>query len=750
MLRLMPYIKKYWYLFILAILLLFAMVNADLALPDQLSKIVNIGIQQNGIDQPTPTVLRKKTMDELSLFMSQSDFQKVLASYHLVESNSAEHSALLEQYPNAASEAVYARNVITPEEEKVLEAYMAKPLVMTMGLQLIQSNPEMAAKIFGTETQTHLGSLPQGIDLFDALRTLGSEQRTVFLQKANTQLDTLEGTMLHSLAVRAVSSEYTALGLDIQKSQSTYIWNIGKGMILLALAAVLCSIAVSLIAARTSASIARDLRHAIFSKVQGFSSAEYNNFSTASLITRSTNDVTQVQMLMFMIVRMGFMAPITATLGVLRAVGKSHNMWWLIALAALVLTIIIVTAFILAMPKFKLMQKLVDRINLVTRENLSGMMVVRAFNKQPTEEKRFDVANQDLTQTNLFVGHTMVSIFPLANLVMTGLNALIIWVGAREVANSTMMVGDLIAFQQYSMQIMFAFINLSFLSIMIPRAAVSGNRIADVLGTKSLITDPIQPKQLPQPVKGVIEFKDVSFAYDGADESALCGISFTAQPGQVTSIIGSTGSGKSTLVNLIPRLFDVTQGSILLDGLDIREISQHDLRQQIGLVPQKALLFSGTIRSNLEVGKQDATEEEMRNAIEDAQAKEFVFNGDTDQGLDREIAQAGANVSGGQKQRLSIARALIKDASVLIFDDSFSSLDYKTDASLRQTLRSDYAQANMIVVTQRVATARNSDQILVLDNGDLVGIGKHKDLMETCQTYREIASSQLSPEELAA
>ena len=746
----MPYIKKYWYLFILAILLLFAMVNADLALPDQLSKIVNIGIQQNGIDQPTPTVLRKKTMDELSLFMSQSDFQKVLASYHLVESNSAEHLALLEQYPNAASEAVYARNVITPEEEKALEAYMAKPLVMTMGLQLFQSNPEMAAKIFGTETQTHLGSLPQGIDLFDALRTLGSEQRTVFLQKANTQLDTLEGTMLHSLAVRAVSSEYTALGLDIQKSQSTYIWNIGKGMILLALAAVLCSIAVSLIAARTSASIARDLRHAIFSKVQGFSSAEYNNFSTASLITRSTNDVTQVQMLMFMIVRMGFMAPITATLGVLRAVGKSHNMWWLIALAALVLTVIIVTAFILAMPKFKLMQKLVDRINLVTRENLSGMMVVRAFNKQSTEEKRFDVANQDLTQTNLFVGHTMVSIFPLANLVMTGLNALIIWVGAREVANSTMMVGDLIAFQQYSMQIMFAFINLSFLSIMIPRAAVSGNRIADVLGTKSLITDPTQPKQLPQPVKGVIEFKDVSFAYDGADESALCGISFTAQPGQVTSIIGSTGSGKSTLVNLIPRLFDVTQGSILLDGIDIREISQHDLRQQIGLVPQKALLFSGTIRSNLEVGKQDATEEEMRNAIEDAQAKEFVFNDDTDQGLDREIAQAGANVSGGQKQRLSIARALIKDASVLIFDDSFSSLDYKTDASLRQTLRSDYAQANMIVVTQRVATARNSDQILVLDNGDLVGIGKHKDLMETCQTYREIASSQLSPEELAA
>ena len=750
MLRLMPYIKKYWYLFMLAALFLFAMVNADLALPDQLSKIVNIGIQQNGIDQPTPTILRKSTMDDLSLFMAEGDFQKVLAAYHLVDNDSAEHATLLNQFPNGASEAVYARNTMTAEEEKVLESIMGKPLVLTLGLQMFQSNPEMAAQIFGTEAQSRLGSLPKGVDLFQALRALSADQRITLLQAANSQLDKLEGTMLHSLAVRAVNSEYTALGLDIQKSQSTYIWNIGKGMILLALAAVLCSISVSLIASRTSASIARDLRHAIFSKVQGFSSAEYNNFSTASLITRSTNDVTQVQMLMFMIVRMGFSAPIMATMGILRAIGKSPNMWWLIALAALILAMVIITAFILAMPKFKLMQKLVDRINLVTRENLSGMMVVRAFNKQPAEEKRFDEANQDLTKTGLYIGHTMVSIFPLANLIMTGLNALIIWVGAHEVANSTLMVGDLIAFQQYSMQIVFAFINLSFLSIMIPRAAVSGNRIADVLATKSLITDPIQPKQLPQPVKGLIEFRDVGFAYEGADEAALCGINFTALPGQVTSIIGSTGSGKSTLVNLIPRLFDVTHGSILLDGIDIREITQHDLRQQIGLVPQKALLFSGTIRSNLEVGKQDATEKDMRNVIEDSQAKEFVFNGGSEQGLDREIAQAGANISGGQKQRLSIARALIKDAPVLIFDDSFSSLDYKTDANLRQTLRSNYAEANMIIVTQRVATARNSDQILVLDNGDLVGIGKHKDLMETCQTYREIASSQLSPEELAA
>ncbi|HSN94502.1 MAG TPA: ABC transporter ATP-binding protein [Anaerolineaceae bacterium] len=750
MLRLMPFIKKYWFLFILAILLIFGMANADLALPDQLSKIVNVGIQQNGIDQATPTVLRQKVMNDLKLFMTESDFQKVMADYHLVEKNSTEYVDLIKQFPNGADESFLARNVITPEEELALEGIMSKPLVMTMGLQLIQSNPEMATKILGTETQTHLGSLPQGIDLVETLGTLSEQQRTVFLQRANSQLDALEGTMLHSLAVRAVSAEYTAMGLDMQKSQSAYIWKIGRQMILLALAAVVCSILVSLIAARTSASIAHDLRQAVFSKVQGFSSAEYNNFSTASLITRSTNDVAQVQMLMFMVVRMGFMAPIIATMGVIRAVGKSQNMWWIIALAVSLLTIVIATAFILATPKFKLMQKLVDRINLVTRENLSGMMVVRAFNKQPTEEKRFDDVNKDLTKTGLFVGHTMASIFPLANLIMTGLNALIIWVGAREVANSTMMVGDLIAFQQYSMQIMFAFINLSFLSIMIPRAAVSGNRIADVLGTKSLITDPIQPKVFLEPVKGVLEFRDVSFAYDGADETALCGISFTSRPGEVTSIIGSTGSGKSTLVNLIPRLFDVTGGSILLDGIDIREVTQHNLRQQVSLVPQKAYLFSGTIRSNLEVGKQDASEEEMSEAILDSQAKEFVFGGESNQGLDREIAQAGANVSGGQKQRLSIARALIKNAPVLIFDDSFSALDYKTDANLRRVLSNEYAHTNMIIVTQRVATARHSDQILVLDDGDLVGIGKHKDLMESCQTYREIASSQLSPEELAA
>ncbi|MEA4811284.1 MAG: ABC transporter ATP-binding protein [Anaerolineaceae bacterium] len=748
--RLMPFLLKYWYFFVLAIVLLIGMANADLALPDHLSRIVNIGIQQNGIDTGTPQVLRKTTLDDLALFQSQQEHQAIAAAYHPLEKDSAEYNTILKQFPAAASETLYLRNPLTADEEKNLEKQMAKPLVMLMGVEAMQNHPEMAAKIFGPEVQSRFKNLPQGMDLMTILRTMPAEQRSAILSKAIEQLGKLEGTMLHSLAVRSVSAEYTALGIDMQKSQSAYIWRVGSRMILLALAAVACSISVSLIASRTSASIARDLRAAIFNKVQSFSSAEYNKFSTASLITRSTNDVTQVQQLMFMIVRMGFMAPILAVMGVIRAVGKSPNMWWLIALAAFVLSMVIVLAFTLAMPKFKLMQTLVDRLNLVTRENLSGMMVVRAFNKQATEEKRFDKVNQDLTKTGLFIGHTMVTIFPASNLIMTALNTLIIWVGAHEVANSTMMVGDLMAFQQYSMQIMFAFINLSFLSIMIPRAAISGDRIADVLETKALILDPQQPKSLPQPLTGVLEFRDVNFAYEGADEDALHDISFKAFPGQTTSIIGSTGSGKSTLVNLIPRLYDVTKGSILLDGVDIRHITQHTLRDQVGLVPQKALLFSGTIRSNLEVGKADATAQEMRAALQTAQATEFVFNSQETEGLDREIAQAGANVSGGQKQRLSIARALIKDAPLMIFDDSFSALDFKTDAALRSALRKEYGQTNMLVVTQRVATAKNSDQILVLDNGRLVGAGTHKELMKTCETYKEIAISQLSQEELEA
>ena len=534
---------------------------------------------------------------------------------------------------------------------------------------------------------------------------------------------------------------------DVEYAQPNYILRIGGRMILMALLAVATSIMVSFLASRTSAGVARDLRAAVFEKVSRFSSAEFNNFTTATLITRTTNDVSQVQQVIFMVIRMAFTAPMIGIGGVIRAIDKSPNMWWLIALAVFILLLFIMLAFALALPKFKVMQSLVDRLNLVIRENLSGLMVVRAFNKQSYEEQRFDKANQEVTGTIRFIGRVMTAMFPIINLVMTGLSVAIIWVGAREVAASTLQVGNLIAFMQYSAQIMFSFMNLSMLFIFIPRAAISGDRIADVLETPILIQDPAEAKQLPEPVQGKVEFLDVDFRYPGAEMDILHDISFTALPGQVTTLIGSTGSGKSTVVNLIPRFFEVSKGSIQIDGIDIRDLNQHDLRNQIGFVPQKGLLFSGTIDSNMRIGDPTAEEAAVRQAVEIAQAADFVFN--ESDGLEAEVAQGGTNFSGGQKQRLSIARALVKKPPIYIFDDSFSALDFKTDAALRQALRKHTGNSTVLIVTQRVATAKNSDQILVLDNGRLIGRGTHQELLKSCQTYHEIASSQLSKEELA-
>jgi ATP-binding cassette subfamily B protein len=553
--------------------------------------------------------------------------------------------------------------------------------------------------------------------------------------------------MLRQMAVRAVGNEYSVLGVNLQKNQTNYILRIGGRMILMALLAVATSIMVSYLASRTSAGVARDLRAAVFEKVSRFSSAEFNNFTTATLITRTTNDVSQVQQVIFMVIRMAFTAPMIGIGGVIRAIDKSPNMWWLIALAVFILLLFIMLAFALALPKFKVMQSLVDRLNLVIRENLSGLMVVRAFNKQSYEEQRFDKANQEVTGTIRFIGRVMTAMFPIINLVMTGLSVAIIWVGAREVAASTLQVGNLIAFMQYSAQIMFSFMNLSMLFIFIPRAAISGDRIADVLETPILIQDPAEAKQLPEPVQGKVEFLDVDFRYPGAEMDILHDISFTALPGQVTTLIGSTGSGKSTVVNLIPRFFEVSKGSIQIDGIDIRDLNQHDLRNQIGFVPQKGLLFSGTIDSNMRIGDPTAEEAAVRQAVEIAQAADFVFNESA--GLEAEVAQGGTNFSGGQKQRLSIARALVKKPPIYIFDDSFSALDFKTDAALRQALRKHTRNSTVLIVTQRVATAKNSDQILVLDNGRLIGRGTHQELLKSCQTYHEIASSQLSKEELA-
>jgi ATP-binding cassette subfamily B protein len=548
-------------------------------------------------------------------------------------------------------------------------------------------------------------------------------------------------------AAGAVKAEYTALGIDSSSVQTNYILKTGLQMLLLSLLSGVCTVAVGYLSSRTAAGVARNLRQNVFRKVESFSNTEFDRFSTASLITRTTNDITQIQMVVIMMVRMVIYAPIMGVGGVIMAVSESSSMWWIIAVAVIVLIGMVITIFSISLPKFRAIQKLIDRLNLVSRENLAGMMVIRAFNMQPFEENRFDKANRDLTSTNLFVNRVMVIMMPGMMLIMNGLSLLIIWFGAQQIAQSAMQVGDMMAFMQYAMQIVFSFLMLSMMFIILPRASVSADRIADVLEVEPVIRDPQAPQPFNAALKGRIEFQDVCFRYPGAEEDVLHDISFTARPGQTTAFIGATGSGKSTLVNLIPRFYDVTGGSICVDGVDIRQVRQHDLREEIGYVPQKSTLFSGTIESNLRYANENAGPDTLTAAAGIAQANEFIDA--KPEGMTAEISQGGMNVSGGQKQRLSIARALVKQAPVYIFDDSFSALDFRTDAALRRALKDKTASSTLLIVTQRVSTIKNAEQIIVLDEGRIVGKGTHDELMESCETYREIALSQLSMEELA-
>ncbi len=747
MLRLRRYIQPYWKNILLTIIMVVVVAASDLSLPDLLSQIIDIGIQQRGIESGAPDALSVETMQSLQLLQNEQDHQAVLANYDLVEPGSAQASALIGQIPVLQDDPVYVLKTLNDPAKQALEDLISKPLVFIQAFKLLQSDPTQAKQLLGNNFPAEIMNIPQGVSLEQVLNVMPAEKRAALEKTVNDHLSTLEGSILHQLTISSVTSEYIRLGIDTQKTQNQYILNTGFRMILVAVIGLISSLIVSFLASRTAASVARDVRSAIFTKVEGFTTSEFEKFSTASLITRTTNDVTQVQMVVFMLMRMAFQAPMIGALGIVRALDKSPGMWWTIALIVGLLITVIVTLFAIVAPKFTIIQKLIDRLNLVMRENLSGILVVRAFNKQGYEEQRFDKANLDVTDNQVFIGRAMSFVFPLMNMVMLGGQVLIIAVGARFVAQSALQVGSLIAFMQYSMQIFFSFMQLSMLFIFIPRAAVSGDRIADVLETPVAIKDPQEPKALDEPVKGVVEFHDVDFRYPDAEEDVLHDVSFRAEPGEVTAIIGSTGSGKSTLINLLPRFFDVTKGAITLDGVDIRDLSQHELRDQIGYAPQKGLLFSGTVASNLDVGKPGASEEDMMEAIQIAQAEDFVCKDEN--GLNMEISQGGTNVSGGQKQRISIARALIKKPPVFIFDDTFSALDYKTDATLRNELRKNFTDSTVLVVTQRVATAKLSDQILVLDNGRVVGKGKHSELMETCKTYREIANSQLSEAELA-
>lgn len=746
MLRIMKYLKPYLLMILLAIGMLYGQVMADLALPDYMSDIINVGIQQGGIVNAVPEAIRQNEMDKVTIFLNADERAAVSNDYTLVDQNSPDYKDFLKEYPILATEAIYVLNTTNEAEVEKINPMMAKGLMIVSTIDQAINDPEKAAEV-SQKMGFDLSKFPQGMDVFSMLSSMPETQRSAVINSIDEKLSAMGSSMIVQSAIGSVKDEYKALGVDVAKLQTNYLLKIGGYMLLLTLATVACSITVGYIASKVAAGVARDLRRDTFKKVESFSKTEFDRFSTASLITRTTNDITQIQSAVMMIVRMVFYAPIMGIGAILHAIDKSPSLSWIIALGVLVLICLVVTVFSIVMPKFKIVQSLVDKLNLVTRENLSGMMVVRAFNNQNFEEERFDKANQDLTKNNLFVNRVMVVMMPIMTLLMSGLSLLIIWVGSHAVAEATMQVGDMMAFLQYATQVVMSFLMLSMLFIILPRSTVSANRIADVLAVEPVVKDPKEPKPFGKNARWSVEFRNVSFRYPDAEEDVLHDISFTALPGQTTAIIGSTGSGKSTVVNLIPRFYDVTGGAIYVDGVDIRDVKQIDLRDKIGYVPQKGMLFSGTVESNLRYADENASEEIIRNAAAVAQATEFISA--MPEKMQSEIAQGGMNVSGGQRQRLAIARALVKAPPIYIFDDSFSAVDYKTDTALRKALKKSTGGSTVLIVAQRISTIKNAEQIVVLDDGKVVGKGTHEQLMKNCKTYQEIALSQLNKEELA-
>ena len=731
--NLFKYAASYWKAMIAIMLILFVQAYCDLSLPAYTSNIVNVGIQQGGIEDEIPEQIAREEMDKLLLFVSEEDGQKVMDAYE-------------EDTESYEKDAYVLKESVSGDEEqmKELQDILKLPMMMTAGFE---SGSDMTKEV---ESQLK-SSLPDGTvsedtTIFDIMKMLPGEQRTVMVEKMGEQMDDLPDTILDQAAVSYCKSVYQDLGMDMEKIQTGYLAKTGGMMIALAFLGMAASVLVGFLASRVGASAGRDLRGRVFHKVVGFSNHEFNQFSTASLITRSTNDIQQIQMLIVMLLRMVLYAPILAIGGVFQVMKTNVSMSWIIGLAVIIIACMVLLLFVVAMPKFKMLQKLVDKLNLVTREILTGLSVIRAFSTEKHEEKRFDDANVELTKTNLFVNRAMTFMMPVMMLVMNGVSVLIVWTGAHGISDGQMQVGDMMAFIQYTMQIIMGFLMLCMISIMLPRAAVAADRVEEVLKSETIICDPEQPEVLPEQGEGVLSFDHVSFKYPGADEDVLQDITFTARPGQTTAIIGSTGSGKSTLVNLIPRFYDVTEGKITLDGIDIRDIKQHDLREKLGYVPQKGVLFSGNIASNIMFGNQDGTEAEMKEAAEIAQATEFIET--KPEGYESPIAQGGSNVSGGQKQRLSIARAIAKHPQVFIFDDSFSALDYKTDVTLRHALAEKTRESTVLIVAQRISTILHAEQILVLDDGKIVGKGTHAELLKNCEVYREIAESQLSRAEL--
>ena len=719
MIKLMKYLKRSAGYIVLIIALLFLQAYCDLSLPNYTSNIINVGIQQNGIEDSVPEKIRKTSMDSLKLFMEEDDAKTVDGFYE------------------EEGDDLVLKDKISKEDREELNDIFGKPMVIVSTLTSDSEESKAALAKMG---------IPEGTDPLAALSQMPAEALAAMKDQVGEKIDKMQESIITQAGVSYVRVEYEAMGEDVDAIQMDYMKATGIRMVLMALVTMMAAVCVVFLSSRVAASMGHDLRGLVYNKVIGFSSREYHKFSTASLITRCTNDIQQIQQVMAMMFRIVLYAPILGIGGVIRVLQRDSSMTWILGVAIVLIMAFMAMLFRIAMPKFTALQTMVDKLNLVTREILTGIPVIRAFSREKHEEERFEDANITLTKTNLFVNRCMTFMMPVMMLIMNAVSVLTIYSGSYAVDSGSMQVGDVMAFIQYAMQIIMAFLMICMISVMLPRAAVSAERVDEVLKSETKIHDPKEPKTLPKNGKGEVAFEHVSFHYPGAEEDVLHDISFTAEPGKTTAFIGSTGCGKSTLVNLIPRFYDVTDGKITIDGKDVRDVSQHELREKLGYVPQKAVLFSGDIASNILYGNPDGSEAEMIEAATIAQATEFIDQ--KKKKYKSPISQGGANVSGGQKQRLSIARAIAKHPDVYIFDDSFSALDYKTDATLRAELKEKTAESTVMIVAQRISTILHADQIIVLEDGQIVGKGTHKELLKNCEAYYQIASSQLSEKEL--
>ena len=733
--KLFQFLKPYAPRVLLILCVLVVQAYCDLSLPTYTSNIVNVGIQQSGIDEEIPENISEEEMNRLLLFVSEDDRQDIQDAY--------EKSSESFDYDG---EVLTLKDSVKSDDKKLdkLTEEMKLPMMLTAGFE----NGSDTTKQMEDQLKEQMSQVPgiEKMSVLDIFGMMDDTQRAAIVDKITEQMDKMPDSILDQSAISYVKSTYEQIGLDTGHMSTVYILKTGAKMLGLAALGMAASILACLMASRVGAKIGRGLRRDTFRKVIGFSNAEFDKFSTASLITRSTNDIQQIQLLTVMILRMVLYAPIMAIGGILKVSKTNVDMFWIIGLAVLLIVMVVAVLFIVVMPKFKIVQNMVDKLNLVSREILTGLPVIRAFHTEKHEEERFDKANKDLTKLNLFVNRAMTFMMPTMMLVMNGITVLIVWVGGHSINDGAMQVGDMMAFIQYAMQIIMSFLMICMISVMLPRAAVSAERVDEVLKSETKIHDPKEPKTLPENGKGEVSFEHVSFRYPGAEEDVLHDITFTAKPGETTAFIGSTGCGKSTLVNLIPRFYDVTEGKITIDGQDVRNLTQHELREKLGYVPQKGVLFSGNIASNIMFGNPAGSEQEMTEAAQIAQAVEFI---DTKpERYKSPISQGGANVSGGQKQRLSIARAIAKHPDIYIFDDSFSALDYKTDTVLRSALKEKTTDSVVLIVAQRISTILHAEQIIVLDDGKIVGKGTHEELLKTCDAYYQIAASQLSESEL--